>query len=208
MDITSLLRDIITLDLDDLEPIYTLFVKEFRQIKIELEPIDVNGNFESSYYNILEKKPSSPPLNAQKFLGEPDDNDYDSAMAKLLNIYEKLAAVPRVTREILAIIVDRGRVNQMHELRDQYTILPKTLEKIMRIGQEELFTEIDILEDAGLASLREAHIDDRKIYYLAVKGEQLNYLLSWLVEQKISVRTFLNTMDFTVLDEKIIDGSI
>ena len=57
-DIDDILQSIVVLDIQKLESLYTLFVREFRQVKIELEPLDENGNFESSYFNYLEKKPS------------------------------------------------------------------------------------------------------------------------------------------------------
>lgn len=50
------MRDIVFLQIDELDAIYRLFQKEFRLVRIELEPLDSDGNFESSYYNSLEKK--------------------------------------------------------------------------------------------------------------------------------------------------------
>lgn len=108
-DIDDILQSIVVLDIQKLESLYTLFVREFRQVKIELEPLDENGNFESSYFNYLEKKPSSPPLNAVKFLEcSTVDAGYKDAFQNVLNIYENLSYVPRVTRELIAIIVDKG----------------------------------------------------------------------------------------------------
>ncbi len=77
-DINSLLREIVLLDSDKLDILNTLFHREFRKVKIELEPIDSSGNFESSYFNTLEKKPSEPPKNGVKFLGKKSEKGYEN----------------------------------------------------------------------------------------------------------------------------------
>src|SRR5690606_23238608 len=169
-------------------------------VKIELEPVDSKGNFESSYYNVIEKKPSSPPKNGHKYLG-PKDKHYQKDFEKLLEIYENLSSVPRVTREILSIIVDRGKYEPTYQIPSRYGIIPQTLEKILKISQTELLTEINILEDANLVSIDEGEIGERTVHYLLIHPIMLNEIFLWLKGEGISIRTLLNTMDFTVLDE-------
>jgi|TARA_R110002050_G_scaffold169807_1_gene301644 SMEK domain-containing protein len=199
LDLNTLLRDIVLLNIDQLEPLYSLFSKEFRQVKIELEPIDSKGNFESSYYNTVEKKPSTPPKNGHKFLG-PEEKHYHKEFDKLLDLYDKLSAVPRVTREILSLVVDRGRFEPTWQISNKYAIIPQTLEKILRISQAELLTEINILEDASLVSIEEGDVGERIAHYLVIDPSMLNELFSWAKEEKQSIRTLLNTMDFSILD--------
>ena len=194
-DLDDLLRDIVLLDLNILESIYTLFKNEFRQVKIELEPLDDKGNFESSYYNTLEQKPAMPPKNAFKFL-DRSDRTYTKDFKRILSLYEKLSSVPRVTREILAIIFDKGK-----EVDNRFQILPDALGKFMRIDQIELLIEINILEDAGLVDSADDFIGERRVYYLRIWDQELNYLYGWTQKQKLSIRTLLNKMDFSLLDE-------
>ena len=202
-DIDDILQSIVVLDIQKLESLYTLFVREFRQVKIELEPLDENGNFESSYFNYLEKKPSSPPLNAVKFLEcSIEDAGYKDAFQDVLNIYENLSYVPRVTRELIAIIVDKGVKKDANFNDDgKIKILPQSLEKFLNLSEREVLVEINILENAKLVELDEDEVGERPQYFIKIKDEMLNHLLYWFIDKGISIRTVFNTMDFTILDE-------
>lgn len=202
-DIDYILQSIVVLDIQKLESLYTLFVREFRQVKIELEPLDENGNFESSYFNYLEKKPSSPPLNAVKFLEcSTVDAGYKDAFQDVLNIYENLSYVPRVTRELIAIIVDKGVKKDANFNDDgKIKILPQSLEKFLNLSEREVLIEINILENARLVELDEDEVGERPQYFIKIKDEMLNHLLYWFIDKGISIRTVFNTMDFTILDE-------
>ena len=202
-DIDDILQRIVVLDIQKLESLYTLFVREFRQVKIELEPLDENGNFESSYFNYLEKKPSSPPLNAVKFLEcSIEDAGYKDAFQDVLNIYENLSYVPRVTRELIAIIVDKGVKKDANFNDDgKIKILPQSLEKFLNLSEREVLVEINILENAKLVELDEDEVGERPQYFIKIKDEMLNHLLYWFIDKGISIRTVFNTMDFTILDE-------
>ncbi|MFV8467394.1 SMEK domain-containing protein [Flavobacterium sp. LB1P62] len=199
-DIDSLLRDIVLLDIQKLEIIYSLFQREFRQVKIELEPIDEKGNFESSYYNAIEIKASSLPKNGVKFIGDTSESGYNISKKELNELYEKLASVPRVTREILSIITDRGKMGNDYYNDGKIKIFPEALEKFLNISNREMLIEINILENADLVYLDEDEIGNRPVYFLCIREELLNNLFYWMKEQNLSIRTLLNTMDFTILD--------
>ncbi|RZK09853.1 MAG: hypothetical protein EOO46_12560 [Flavobacterium sp.] len=201
VDIDDILRDIVVLDIEKLEILYNLFLREFRQVKIELEPIDANGNFESSYFNIVESKPSSPPKNAIKFLGKKNEVGYKESYDDLIKIYNRLSSVPRVTREILAIIVDRGKSGEDYYDGGKIKIIPEALEKFLNISDREMRIEINILENADLVYIDEDEIGGRTAHFLYINGEWLNNLLYWMRDKGLSIRTLLNTMDFTILDK-------
>jgi len=196
-----LLRDLVVLDIQQLEVLYSLFQREFRQVKIELEPIDDKGNYESSYYNILEVKPSTPPKNAIKFIGKKSDKYYQQNFNELLELYNRLSNVPRVTREILAIIVDRGKSGEDYYDGGKFKIIPEALEKFLNISNRDLVIEINILENANLVYIDEDEIGQRTVHFLYINGEWLNNLFYWLRDEGLSIRTLLNTMDFSVLDK-------
>jgi hypothetical protein len=166
-----------------------------------LEPVDNKGNFESSYFNTIEKKPSSPPKNGEKFLGKSSIKGCEQEKKKLLKIYESLASVPRSTREILAIIVERGKYSPNYSISNKYGILPQTLERILKMSKDELIVEINILEDAGLLHIDEGEIGERAAHYLVISGAMLNNLFFWMTEEKMPIRTIINTMDFSAFDE-------
>lgn len=197
IDMVKLLRDIVVLDIENLTSLFNLFKTEFRTVKIELEPVDSEGNYESSAYNSAEKRPASPPKNALKFI--ENDSSYKKEFNKLLKLYSKLADIPKSTREIIFFIVDRGKY--ITSRRSGYRVNPKILEKIFNFSENDLLNELNILDEEGLVSLTDDFIEERRVWYFAIHNSTLNDLLYWLNENNYPIRTILNTMDFTFLDE-------
>ncbi|WP_373168086.1 SMEK domain-containing protein [Bacteroides cellulosilyticus] len=193
-DINSLLRAIVVLDSEPLNSLYCLFNREFRQVTIELEEPDREGNYETSLYNQLERIPDKHPQNARKlteFYGEP------VIMDDLLELYRNLASVPRITREFLAIIADRGERSA-----NGYRILPLTLKHSLHLSENELWGEIYILENANLLDSDETFDDfDNPIIFLKLKGSELNGLVDWAKQSDYNLRTLFTILDFTILDE-------
>lgn len=201
VDINSLMRDIVLLQIDELDSIYRLFQKEFRLVRIELEPIDSDGNFESSYYNSMEKRPSLPPKNASKFLNDYLDDSVETDFKKIILIYNNLSRIPRVTREIISIIAERGILMPDMFSAGIYKIQPLILERLLRLNKREFWNEINILEEASLIHVGEDFIGERSVIMIFITGRVLNSLLTWIQENQISLKLFLNEMDFQILDE-------
>ena len=72
--------------------------------------------------------------------------------------------------------------------------------EILKISQTELLTEINILENADLVGIRNGEVGEREVSFLAIQKDMLNDLFKWITEESYSIRTLLNTMDFTILD--------
>lgn len=193
-DINSLLRAIVVLDSESLDSLYILFNREFRQVIIELEEPDREGNYETSLYNQLERIPDKHPKNARKlteFYGEPVILD------DLLELYRRLASVPRITREFLAIIADRGE-----RAVNGYRILPLALRHSLHLSENELWGEICILESANLIDWDENFDSyDNQINFLILKGIELNGLVDWAKENNYNLRNLFTILDFTILDK-------
>jgi len=193
-DINSLLRAIVVLDSESLDSLYILFNREFRQVTIELEEPDREGNYETSLYNQLERIPDKHPQNASKlteFYGEP------VILEDLLELYRRLASVPRITREFLAIIADRGE-----RTVNGYRILPLALRHSLHLSENELWGEICILEGANLIDWDENFDSyDNQINFLILKGIELNGLVDWAKENNYNLRTLFTILDFTILDK-------
>jgi hypothetical protein len=199
IDIDDLLKDIVVLEVEKLDDLFALFKREFRQIRIELEIVDFEGNFKSSLYNQLELKPNTPPLNASKMKDFLNGGDVTFKSVRIL--YNRLASVPRISREFIAIIAERGT---KLKYGNEWGILPQTLSRILGMTKAELDDELIILRTAKLIYIAEEFLegdDDRSVYYIALEGESLNALATWAKDSKISLKRLLNTMDFTLLDE-------
>ena len=207
LDLDDLLKDIIVADIAVLDTLYSIFQKEFRQVRIELEPIDSVGNFESSLYNQLEQVPNKKPLNANKlseFLDDDDDDGFDDSTVSFNTIcalYSKLSKIPRATREFIPIIAERGTKKGFNHMYEEYGILPQVLKNILRLTDSELQSEITILSDSGVIYFGEDYIGDVLQQYITLSDMTLNVIIDWCLDNNVSLRKLFNTMDWTVLDK-------
>jgi len=197
VDLDDLLKDIMVLPIEKLDVLYSQFVREFRILKIDFEIMDSKGNFESSLYNQLEKIPNQPPLNANKLADRFDD---EVSLQSIKKLYETMQRIPRVTRELLAIIVERGTKRQFNHTRAEWGIFPKTLANLLRVDLKEIEAELLILLDAELIYWGEDYINEELFHFAALYYETINEVVDWAKANGISVKTLFNTMDFTVMD--------
>lgn len=198
VDINDLLRDIMVLDTGKLDSLLNLFNREFRQLKIEFEPVDTLGNYESSIYNMIEEIPNKKPFNANKLSAKFDE---DFNLKSILKLYKDLSLVPRVTRELLALIAERGKRRLYTGSSHEWGILPKNLENWLRMTELELYRELIILQDADLIYFSDEYLNDRPLIYVALNGETINGVINWAKKSDVSLKRLFNTMDFTILDE-------
>lgn len=200
-DIDDLLRDIVVLPTDKLKEVYDFFVREFRQLKIEFEPVDAEGNFESSIYANLEIKPTKPPLNARK-LGDYLDGEVVS-LENLTELYSRLSKIPKSTRELIAVIGDLGETKKLNYGTHDWAIMPRKLQNYLwSLSNSELDAELLILEDADLIYHGDTFVGDKSnVPFIGLPGYPLNSLIHWAKEKNIPLRQLFNTMDFTILDE-------
>lgn len=203
VDFDNLLKDIMVADIEVLDSLYSLFQKEFKQIKIELEPMDKNGDFESSLDNNLEQIPNKKPINAKK-LADLIDGDFSGSheisFEKIIELYEKLSKIPRITRELISIIVDRGEYKVFSQMDRQFGILPLTLKHITRYTKQELELEMIILINAGLVYIGQDLVDEDLIDFFVLNGLLINELIMSAKSEKINLKTLFNTMNWTIFD--------
>lgn len=198
IDLDDLLKSIVILDVDKLSILFDLFKLEFRTVKVELEIVDSEGNFESSYSKIAETIPNSPPKNALKLVGVKDD-DYEEYFDEIIDLYRRLSRVPRTSRELLYYIQERGKSDGYG---GQFNIIPEILEKVFQVTSKEMLVDINILENESIVCINPDDIDGRDVYKLTISDSNLNTIFHYLIEKEQSIRTLVNTMDFTILDEE------
>ncbi|MDO3627606.1 SMEK domain-containing protein [Mucilaginibacter sp. BT774] len=197
VDLDDMLKDIMVLPIEKLDVLYSQFVREFRILKIDFEIMDSKGNFESSLYKQLEKIPNQPPLNANMLADRFDD---DVSLSSIKNLYKTMQRIPRVTRELLAIIAERGTKRRFNHTREEWGIFPKTLANLLRVDLKEIEAELLILLDAKLIYWGEDDINDRLYHFATLYYETINEVVDWAKANGISVKTLFNSMDFTVMD--------
>lgn len=198
IDLDDIIRDIVVLDIVKLEEIYSFFQRSFREVIIELEPMDAEGNFESSIYNYLEVVPNNPPKNVKRM---DDYYKVDSNLNDYVEVYNKLAVIPKSLREYIALIGEKGFYNTAG-LTNRHEILCVKLATILGMKEEALFKKMAYLEEENIV-----HFIDNRDYYdrpvskYGINGEYLNYLILYLRETNASIRKTIVAMDFTVLED-------
>jgi hypothetical protein len=196
LDINDLTRDISTLDIDKLETLFTFFQRSFRELIIELEPMDIEGNFESSVYHYVEQIPSHPPSSIKKF-----DKHYDAKheLNDFVELYNKLASIPKSQREYICLIAERG-VFDNSGLFNRYEIACTKLAAILSIEEKQLFNKMAYLEEENMISFSDNKDEyDRPNFKYSIVNEYLNYIITYILEKKLSPRKTIVAMDFSIL---------
>lgn len=110
LGITELCREIMDLELGDLQAVHRKVSDEQRRIRIELEPELPDGTFETSVLKYIEGRPSITRSSASEFYKHPDVADLfenRKEAQKALNSYiDELSRLPRMTREFLGWMID------------------------------------------------------------------------------------------------------
>ena len=196
LDINGLTKDISTLDIDKLEMLFTFFKRSFRELIIELEPMDAEGNFESSVYHYVEQIPNHPPTNTKNIDEYYDEKNH---LTDYVDIYHRLASIPKNQREYISLIAERGALNT-NRIQDQYQISCTKLAGVLGIEEKKLFQQMAYLEEEEVIYFSDDKDEyDRPNYKYCISGEYLNYLIIFLKEKKLSIRKTIVAMDFSVL---------
>lgn len=196
LDLFDITREIATLEIDKLEDLFMFFKRSFRDLIIELEPMDSDGNFESSIYHYVEQIPNNPPQNLDNM-----DKHYGEkhTLSEYVFLYHKLASIPKSQREYISIIAERGVLDDSG-LSYRYGIFCTKLSAILQIDEGKLFHQLAYLEEESLVYFSDSKdVYDRPAHKYEIANETLNYLITFLKETQLSIRKTIVGMDFTVL---------
>jgi hypothetical protein len=109
---TEFCRDIMTLDLSDLQAVHRKLADEQRRIRIELEPELPDGTFTTSVLKFIEGKPSVRRSDASLFYNHSDVEGLfksrSEAQKALDEFIDELARLPRLTREFYGWLIDEA----------------------------------------------------------------------------------------------------
>jgi hypothetical protein len=109
---TELCRDIMALELGDLQAVHRKLADEQRRIRIELEPELPDGTFTTSVLQFIESKPSVKRSDASLFYKHSDVSglfkNRGEAQKALDEFIDELARLPRLTREFYGWLIDEA----------------------------------------------------------------------------------------------------
>lgn len=197
-DLNDLIKEITMLDIDKLNQIYEIFRREFMQVKIEFEIPDKNGNYETSLYNLLENQNFKKPNNYDKFFdwynkknGSNALNGHykDEYISDIKQLFNKLISLPRTSREFILIAQEKGKDGK---------ILLHTLQRLMKLTEQELIAEIQIVEEEGMSKVEtvESFEGPNRVYFVNNDSYLLTDIISYCENISIPTRNIIVNMNF------------
>lgn len=189
MDLLDISRAIVMLDQDKLLLVHKKFQQRIHIILSELDVPDENGEFRDSLKKKYEWAPDTIPLNA--LLLESLENEY-SSLENVIEIFNELGKLPRVTREILELIILDGD----HE-GEYFQIHIDVFRRKSNIPANHLREDLDILIRAKILNY-----DDESGFLSTSRREiLLGEILNFAFENKKTAEIIV-ALDFSLLDKK------
>lgn len=202
--ITELCRDIMSLELSDLQAVHRKLADEQKRIVIELEPELPDGSFKTSMLQFIEGKPNVARSDASLFAAHEDVQglfeDASEAQAALDGFINELARLPRMTREFFGWMVDeseesaRGIGSSGIEVNADYVDAKcRTVPNLQ--GELRLLTDRDFID----FDQEERHLSGRfRIFF--PNAERTNFGEAFIYFKnatRFSAATLFSTMNFS-----------
>lgn len=202
IDIDDISKQIVVQDYSKLNSLDLLFQNSFQNVIIDIEPMDKEGNFESSIYKYIESIPNSPPKNTKKYTSFYSPGETHDMLSGFVKLYKKLALIPKNQREYVSIIAERGKLFTNRTPTIHCAIHCTKLAAILGTTEKSLFRALSYLEDEEMIFLSDDyHSYNRPNYKYIIKEEYLIYLIEFLKENNLSIRKTIVALDFSVLEE-------
>nr|WP_321883684.1 hypothetical protein [Burkholderia cepacia] len=151
LDIDDLLEHIETLDLAKREQLAA-------RLKDEMRPLFALLSEPDSIFATAQKIAERPPVTCASFIRhlqfDPSDNP-NNEIKSVKKIYKKIASLSKEVRSYLALIVFRGKVQNLWNSGEKIGIHPQELNNLANRPDEELRGYFQILENEGFASYDE-----------------------------------------------------
>lgn len=201
-DFNDVCRHIMSLSIDALMDLAGYVSREMRRVRIELEIPDEEGRFPTSIDNLIEALPKPQLSDASKmeahFDAKGQQMDRSEAEEAIVELSAKLAALPRLTREVFKFLIER-RDAQLTEHSDDFRISEPKLRRIYH--GDDLDGDLTLLSEADLLDLNEPR-DSGGAYYWRIRfpgrGNAFHLLfIKYVEELGLDLRKSLVTLDFS-----------
>ena len=202
-DITDLGKVLVGLPIDSLQKIHNQVSNELAHVKIELEIPDAEGNYPTTILDYVEPIPVARlgDLNRLRdYLIEEEEawaDDFPQFEADVREFADKLAKLPRITRDFYCFLLERKDDGEPDE-HGHYTFDYNRLKRICRYP--EMDGEIDLLEKAGLIWFNEGDYDETASVTIRGQGD-VGYvvveLIGFMAARGIPFRTAMVSLDFS-----------
>jgi hypothetical protein len=201
-DFNDVCSHIMSLSIDALVDLASYVSSETRRVRIELEIPDEEGRFPTSIDNLIETLPKPQLSDASKmeahFEAKNQPIDRSEAEKAIAKLSAKLAALPRLTREVFKFLVER-RDAQSAGFTDDFRVSDPKLRRIYH--GDDLDGDLALLSEADLLDFNEPH-DSGGAWYWRIRfpGREDSFHLLFIEYVKdlgLDLRKSLVTLDFS-----------
>lgn len=201
-DFNDICARIMPLPIDTLVDLAGYVSRETRRVRIELEIPDEDGCFPTSIDNLIEALPRPQLSDAAKLEAHfeakempIEREDAENAMAELS---ARLAALPRLTREVFKFLIER-RDERSVGFHDDFRISDPKLRRIYH--GDDLDGDLALLSEANLLSLNEPDNPGEAYYWrIHLPGSRRSFhlvFMEYVTELGLDLRKPLVTLDFS-----------
>ena len=203
-DIYTLSKQLINISVENLKTLYTLINEESARIKIELEIPDENFKYPTSALDYIEKIPTKKISDLSKFKKflisiEPSEEEYFSSTCKDVKEYISiLENLPRVTRELYCVIVERRDDIDVDMGGNLYFNYDR-FDRICKLPDKD--GDLRLLDQAGLISIDPPYEpNESKMIKIRGQGECgfiVNNIIEFIEKNSIMYIKCLVHLDFS-----------
>ncbi|MFY0562250.1 SMEK domain-containing protein [Archangium lansingense] len=201
-DFNDVCSHIMSLSIDALRDLAGYVSSETRRVRIELEIPDDEGRFPTSIDNFIEALPKPQLSDASKmeahFAAKKEPIDRGEAEKAIVELSAKLAALPRLTREVFKLLIER-RDEELTSFSEDFRISDPKLRRIYH--GDDLDGDLALLSEADLLDFNEPH-DSGGAYFWRVRfpgrGNGFHLLfIQYVKDLGLNLRKSLVTLDFS-----------
>lgn len=210
-DLEDVARRALSLPLHDLQQLHRIVRAQVPRLKVDLEVPDADGKFATSGYDLWEVAPAPRAGDGAEVLnyirteigGEINAEEEVEICSAIKDVTEKLAGLPRTTREFLVSLFERRENVPSQRFRNEWNyVLYGKLTRQYQGDERTLDGELEILEHAGFTRFdgEDAHeqgppqvgfrISNFSTYFSSV-------FVDFVAAKKLDLRNVIGSVDFS-----------
>ncbi|MEK2158777.1 SMEK domain-containing protein [Vibrio parahaemolyticus] len=207
IDLNDIASQIVYLDIQKVEQVLKLFSDSMVNLLSEFELPDENGNYDTSYYNNVEEVATVTlnDINSFESYAEAECGELDEGkrLSNVKNLANELVALPRLSREVLAILLERK--DDIPYDSESVGLELTAFQKILNVSDANYRNELSYLESKNMVARYEGDTGDfGQVHYVVLSGAftvdlLCQELFSYAKSKSFSIRKMIVNLDFSDL---------
>ncbi len=203
-DIDVLCKRCMDLQIDTLQAVYDYIRTELARVKIELEIPDSEGNYPTNLAAYIEAVPKPQMSDLTTFSRFLEDAGHAAPIEKtretFTDLSKSLARLPRITREFLAVMIERREPLRRRRWTTDIEINADKLERIAARYPDHT-GELRVLKSYGFIDIDESgHANESHHWRIRLPGMDSDFQMwffEYIEEKGIALNRVLVSLDFS-----------